>query len=102
MFAGFFALPSNPLGEGMIEYNGARFRAVVHTAAFIPTLLRIKDNRRLTFIRVRNKKICDANVDTHIAPVTNLGINYHGVGRRVAVGNRVSLCSSHSCSPFIL
>jgi hypothetical protein len=41
----------------MIEFNGARFWAVVHTAAFIPTLLRIKDNRRLTLIRVWNKKI---------------------------------------------
>lgn len=102
MLTGCLALPSNPLGEGMIEYNSARFRAVVHTAAIIPTLFRIKDNRRLTFIGIRNKKICHANVDTHIAAVTNLGINYDGIGRRIAVGKRVSLCLSHAGSPFML
>jgi hypothetical protein len=101
MFVGCFAFPSNPLGKGMIQFNGAWLWAVGHAAAFIPALLRIKDNRRFAFITVGDEKICHANMNAHIAPVAHGRINYHGIRRGITVGKRVSLCFGHSFSPFL-
>jgi hypothetical protein len=48
MFTGFLALPAHPLGERVIELDGAWPRAHGHTAATIPALLGIEHEKGLT------------------------------------------------------
>jgi hypothetical protein len=99
MFTCFFALPANPLGEGMVECNGTRFRAHSYTAPSVPTLLRIEDDGRLTLFRIGNEEIHLAYLYTGVASITDIRVKHDRISRRAPVGKSIHLFLRHPFPP---
>jgi hypothetical protein len=99
MFTCFFALPANPLGKGMVECNGTRFRAHGNTAPSVPALLWIEDNRGFPFLWIGNEDIHLAYLYTDIASVTNIWVKYYRIGGGAPVGKGIYLFLRHPLAP---
>ena len=75
-FASNLVFPGASLLQGPVEINGSGTGAIDYTAAAIPALIWMEDDRRFTFLRIRYIHIYLTNFDTFIAPDTYLRVKY--------------------------
>ena len=72
--------------EREVEFDGPGTGTIVCTAAAIPALLGMQDDRRLALLRMRNIDIDLACFDADVASVTYLRIEFHRIVRRRNIG----------------
>ncbi len=76
-FTGSLVLPIGTRLERPIERDGSRSRTIVDTAAAIPALIRVQDDRRLTFIPVGYVNVHLADFHTMVTPIADLRVKNH-------------------------
>ncbi len=89
--AGLFVSPAWLQRQRPVELECARSRAVKCAAAAIPALVRVEDERRLTFRRVRDKHVDLAGLYAGVAPDAFFRIDPDRHARCLYIRHRINL-----------
>jgi len=85
-FARGLVFPISALLHGPVEGDSPRKRAIINTTAAIPALVRVEDNRWLTFDWIRNIYVHLAYLHAIVATATNFGLKVTGLLGVVTLG----------------
>ena len=94
-FPRLFVLPIAPQLNRKVKLNGPWTGTIIGTAAAIPAFLRVQNNRRFAFLRMRNIHINLAYFYTDVAPVADIRVEYDRIVRRRDIRNSEYLFPGH-------